>query len=420
MKTLQLILIILIFSIYSQAQFAKLNLTHMRYGNENKFYSAQMLGVAGSGLAHRGSMALSITNPALIAPQKGKLNLLAGLMVDKLIEDRQFPYYDSFVGFNDFGSYSYNLNYYFAPYFQFNYQLPLKHFLAIQGGVIPFLDFRYHYAEEIRDPFDKTDKLLGYNWIKQKGLLNQFFLGFSTKALSNLSLGLKIGFLQGSIDSTMKIQPRTPGSLFTEQLQKRTRKLNNMPFLINIGAHYIINKRLAVGTFVQLPYQVEFKNHFQNDSITVKEKFTYPLQIGSGIDYRFQSILQARVFLDFIFNFSNKFTDSRIANLNYRQTFTLRGGTEFFFFHSQLPVRLGFAYNTLPYNHNLANTLLTVGTGWYLNHWHLDLAAGLNHQEFYQPDLFPDSIYGLQDRTDLDRVQWTNYFFRLDVTINLF
>ena len=420
MRTIQFILTLLILTMFSQAQMADLNLTRMRYGEPVQFYSARMLGLAGSGLASQGSVGNALENPALIFPQQGTLTLTAGLMTNKLVEDRQFPYYDSFSGFNDFGSYSYNSNYHFAPYFQLGWILPLAHPVAVQAGRVPFLDFRYKYAEEVRDPFDKTDKLLGYNWIDQSGVLNQTFLAIGTQVVSGLKVGLKLGFLSGTIDSTMKIEPRVEGNLFSEQRIDRRRTLSSTPVLFNLGLHYRVSERLSVGAFAQLPYTLKWDNHLKGDSMAVAEEIDYPLSLGGGLDYRFQNILQARVFMDFIYSFSGNFKDSRTAELHYRDTFTLRGGVEHLFFKKQMPFRIGFSYATLPYNYNLANTWLTLGTGWYFSRWHVDLAAGLNHQEFYQPDLFPDTIYGLDARTDLDRVQWTNYFFRFDVTINLF
>lgn len=421
MKAIFSSILILSFVVLSFAQTAKLNLIRMRYGQQVSFASAQALGLAGCGLAQQGNLAKALENPALVFEQRqGQLTLQAGLMTDKLIEDRQFPYYDSFVGFNDFGSYSYNSNYYFSPYVQARYRLPFERPMSIQAGFVPFLDFRYNYAEEVRDPFDKSDKLLGYNRLEQNGLLNQTFVAFSAQVIKNLNVGLKIGILSGSIDSTMQIQPRVPGNLFPEQREERQRDLTSTPFLVNFGLHYTVNERLAVGAFVRLPYTLKFENKLQTDAQPVKEKLSYPLTLGGGLDYRFQSILSARVFLDYLYTFSSKFEDSQQPNLHFRDTFTLRGGAEYFIFHNQMPLRLGFSYFTLPYNYNLANTVISAGTGWYFGRWQLDLAAGLNHQEFYQPDLFPDTIYGLNARTDLDRVKWTNYYFRFDVTINLF
>ena len=300
MKTIHVMLITLILTIFLQAQMANLNLTRMRYGHEIHFYSARMLGLAGSGLAGRGNLANALQNPALVSGPSGQLTLQAGLMTDKLIEDRQFPYYDSFAGFNDFGSYSFNSNYYFTPYFQARYSVPVKRPVTVQAGFVPFLDFRYNYAEEVRDPFDKTDKLLGYNWIKQTGLLNQLFLAVSAQIINNLNFGLKIGLLMGSVDSTMKIQPRVPGNLFNARRLDRSRTLSATPVLVNLGLHYTVNERLVLGAFVRLPYKLKFNNQLKTDTLTFRQTISYPMRLGAGLDYRFQSILEARVFFGFI------------------------------------------------------------------------------------------------------------------------
>ncbi len=420
MRTIQFVVILLLGIVGSQAQMADLNFTRMRYGQPVQYFSARMLGLAGSGLGNKGNLGQVMQNPALISTRQKNLTLTSGLMTDKLIEDRQFPYYDSFVGFNDFGSYSFNSHYYFSPYFQIAGRLPLKQNVALQVGVVPFLDFRYDYSEEVRDPFDKTDKLLGYNWIEQTGVLNQTFVALAVEPLKNLTVGFKLGWLQGTIDSVMKIQPRVAGNLFQEQRIERQRTLDSSPLLVNLGVHYHFNERLSVGAFAALPYTLTFNNKIKTDTIQFKEELRYPLEIGAGLDYRFRSVLQSRVFVDFVYHFTSTFEDTRKPDLDYRDTFTLRGGVEHVFFKKQMPFRIGFSYNTLPYNYNLANTLLSVGSGWYFKRWHVDLAGGISHQEFYQNDLFPDTIYGLNARTDLDRVQWTQYFFRFDVTVNLF
>ncbi|NOX89447.1 MAG: hypothetical protein GXO77_10505 [Calditrichaeota bacterium] len=423
MKIVRLIVIVSFLFAAGNAQLGNLNLNKMRYGQDVNIHTARMLGLAGSGLAMKGAIGSGIENPALIAAQAKTLLVNGGFAIDKTVEDRQFPYYDSFVGFNDYGSYSMNSNWFYSGYFniRLSYPMPVIRRLTVQGGITPFKDFRYKYTEEVRDPNDKTDKLLGYNWIEQNGLLKLGYFSAAFEAIPDLSVGVSVGFLWGSIDSTRQIEIK-----ISEERDRlsRQRSLQKTPVIAVFGLHYQVNNRLAVASSVRLPYRLRFENQLADavrDTVlsVVNEKITYPLRIGAGLDYRFQNILKARVLIDFYYEYWSRFKDSRFSQKSFNDTYTVKAGVEHVFFN-KVPFRIGFSYREVPENRELSRTLLTVGTGWSLNKLRINAAGGLASQEYYQHDLFPDNIYGLSPRTDLDRVKWTNYFIRLDLTYNLF
>ncbi len=425
MKVIRLFVIISFLAVTAQAQLGQLNFDKMRYGQEIPWQTARMLGLAGSGLALQGAYGQGIENPGLIVSAKKGWGINAGFAVNKSQENREFPYYDSFVGFNDYGSYAFNNNWYYNPYFnaRFTFKNELKNAFAVQTGITPFLDFRYDYVEEVRDPVDKTDKLLGYNRINQDGVLNLGYLALGYQIIPDLSAGVTVGLLWGSIDSTRQIEPKVGGNIFQSSQILRKRSLAAWPVLLNAGLCYKVNDRLNLGYSVRAPYQIRFNSQVKSnlDSAWTKydEKLTYPLRMGLGLDYRFQNILQARVLLDFYYEFWSRFKDNRSATANYRDTYTIRAGVEHLFFN-KLPFRIGFAFNQMPQNHDLTRTLLTVGTGWHIGKLQIDAAGGLVNQRYFQKDIFPNSIFGLPDRTDLDRVTWTQYFLRVDLTYRLF
>ncbi len=423
MKVIRITLILMTIFVLGRAQIANLNFTGMRYGEGPVAHSARMLGLAGSGLSLSSGLGQAVENPALAFSESSQLRVNGGLAIRKLVEDREFPYYDSFVGFNDFGSYSFNSNYYFAPYLNLAKRLPFSFPVVVQAGVVNFRDFRYTYREEVRDPNDKTDKLIGYNWIEQKGVLRGWYLGAASKVWKNLTLGFNLSVLSGNIDSTGHIEPKVESASIVKQEFRRLRDLNITPLVVRLGAHYQVNDRLAVAATLRLPYTVEFGTKLiENGNEPISkgvEKFEYPLQIGGGMDYRFQNVLQARVLLDVYYEYWSNFKDSNNNRLNFRDVLKIKTGVEYIFLN-RLPVRMGFAYGTLPENRDLSRTLLTIGTGWYFDGVRFDVAGGLSHLEFYQNDLFPDTIYGLNARTDLDRVKWSEYFVKLDVSFSLF
>ncbi len=425
MKIIRLIIIVTFLAVGSQAQIGYLNYEKMHIGQQVESYSARMLGLAGSGLALKGAFGQGINNPALLVTNQKELGLKAGFALNKLLENREYPYYDSFVGFNDYGSYAYNANWYYNLYFdaRFTHQFGKIGWFSVQAGTTPFLDFRYDYTEEVRDPVSKSDQLLGYNWIQQDGVLNLSYLALAYQALPKLSIGFNLGLLWGSIDSTQQIEPKVGESFLVRSVTRRSRSLQSNPFLMNLGLHYQFNDRLGLAYSVRLPYKIKYDGQLKTtgDSVWTKysESITYPLRMGAGLDYRFRSILQARVMLDFYYEFWSKFKDDHLNTQGYRDTYTVRAGVEHIFF-DKLPFRVGFAFSQLPQNHDLTRTLLTVGTGWKVGPVNLDGAAGIVHQQFFQPDIFPDTIYGLPQRTDLDRVSWTNYFLRVDFSYHLF
>jgi len=424
MRIIRLFIAVSVLAVSAFAQLGNLNFDKMRYGEENFSYSARMLGLAGSGMALQGALGQTVANPALaVTTQKG-LTLQAGFALNKSVENREYPYYDSFVGFNDYGSYAYNNNWYYGGYFHARYLLPkvLGNPLAVQAGWQPFRDFRYDYVEEVRDPVDKTDKLLGYNWLKEDGLLQMGYAGIAYRVLPKLSVGISVGFLMGDIDSTRHTEPKVGEGVYPRLDETRSRTLSGTPFLFNAGLHYQLSERMALAFAFRAPYEIRFDASVKkNDGNIVKftETITYPTRLGLGVDYRFQNILQARVFADFYYEFWSNFSDSRLNTGNYRDIYIIRTGVEHIFFDT-LPFRIGFAFNPLPQNRDLTRTLITIGTGWQAGALRIDAAAGLTNQQYFQNDIFPNSLFGLSNRTDMDRVTWTQYFLRLDFRYALF
>ncbi len=425
MKIVRLIIIVVFFAISGKAQIGYLNYDKMHIGQEVSAHSARMLGLAGSGLALQGAYGQGVVNPALIVSAQKGFGFKAGFAVNKLIENREYPYYDSFVGFNDYGSYAYNAHWYYKAYFalRFSAKAPWGSWFALQAGFTPLLDFRYDYTEEVRDPVAKSDQLLGYNWISQDGVMNMGYLALGYQVFPKWTLGLTLGMVRGSIDSTEQIEPKISGAFLSRSSTQRSRTLQRTPLVVSLGTHYQLTDRLGLAASVRLPFSLSFDGKVKSSSdsawTSYNEKLTYPLRLGTGFDYRFQNILQARVFADFYYEFWSHFKDSRTTHRSFRDTYTIRAGIEHIFF-DKLPFRVGFAFNQLPQNPDLTKTLLTVGTGWKIGPADLDAAAGIVHQQFFQPDIFPDTIYGLPARTDLDRVTWTSYFLRLDVSYHFF
>jgi len=415
MIRLGLFLITIIFVSNSFAQRAEFNQTKMRHGEDVSFMSARELGLGGSGIAGGDVFSALSLNPALLSKGKGMLEFSTGIQLQKYVEDRSFPYYDSFVGYNDYGSYAYNEHWYqgFQGILAYN---PLRN-LSIAAAHLPFKDMRYDYQEEVRDPVDRTDKLLGYNSVVQSGLFYHSSLAAAYQPFKNWSFGLQLGILLAEIDSTMNIDPVPDSMQPLAEQQKRSRTLDGTPFLASLGVHYKFDNRLSLGLNFRTPYEVKMKqvHSSSEDSLTysANQSLSYPARVGGGLNYRFENVLAANISFDIVYDFWSGFEDN-LNSTDYNDTYTLHTGIEHIFF-DRIPLRVGFLYGTLRESKDFSRTVLTVGSGFEIQNLQLNLAGGVASQEYYQNDYFADSIYGIGDRSDSDRVKTNQYFVRIDL-----
>jgi len=409
------------------AQQADFNISKMKYGQERQFISARMLGLGGSGVAGGDAFSALYLNPALAGKTQKWLSINGGLIINKSEEDRSFPYYDSFGGFEDYGSFSFNKNWRPALYGNVIVQIPLEFVkdAALAFGYQPFMDFNYNYLEEVRDSESKADKLLGYNIIDHCGSMYLIPAAFSFSPYEQLTVAAQLGALTGSIDSTVTIEPKVDALSSIAKVEKTEKTLDNIPLVTTLGMHYQVNEQFAAAATVRLPYTIEFENKYSTslaDSLSKQynQKLTYPMRLSAGIDYRFKNILEARIFIDINYEFWSNFEDDLNPDLDYNDTYSIKTGVEHIFFN-KVPFRVGFCYSSLRETKDISRSVLTAGTGLYIKKIRIDFAAGISTLEYYQEDLFAESIYNgnsvfdFVDRTDMDRVKCSEFFARIDI-----
>jgi len=417
MKLIKVLLVIIISSTAVFAQRADFNQMKMRYGEEVSFVNARTLALGGAGIAGGDVFSAMPLNPALLSTGSGFIQFQTGLNLTKISEDRSFPYYDSFVGFNDYGSYSYNEHWYNR--FQGTVIVrPAVSFLegvTFAAGFEPFLDMQYDYKEEVREPVEKTDALLGYNSVAQNGFLYQASIAASYEIMDNISAGLQIGFLSGDVDSVMNISPQSVVLMDAAKREHLTKELDGLPITTSFGVRYLHNERLALGLSARLPYSVSFTNKYINstDTIGYSQTLTYPMRLGMGLEYRFINALAAKISFDFVYDFWSDFEDDRNPS-NFQDTYTIHTGIEHLFF-DKIPLRAGFLFGTLRESKDFSRTVLTIGSGFEVHSVKINLAGGISTMQYYQDDYFADSIYGFGNRSDSDRVDVTQYFLRIDL-----
>jgi hypothetical protein len=419
------LMILLLTSMNNFAQQLEMNLSRMKYGAENQYLSARSLGLAGTGVAGDDSYASVLLNPALAVYSESWLNMNAGLSIYKLEEDRAFPYYDNFGGFVDYGSYVYNKYWYSQFYGVITCRLPFDNLLELSmaTGVIPFQSFDYDYLEEVRSNF-YGDELLAYNHLTSKGILyaipfNIAFMPFNGSVLEqhvSLIIGAGVSMLTGSIEQLNKVETKRAslGGLDYEINYKKS--LDNLPLIPSAGLQIKAGKRFSFGTALRLAYDVYFKNKatMEDDTLIINQILSYPMRLTLGAEYRFQNILEARIFTDFIYTFWEDFKDSEDEDLGFDNTYNIRAGIEHIFFN-KVPFRVGFDYGTLRESKEYSQALLSAGTGLIVNNVRVDMAVGISSLAYKQADMFNNADYGMDNATDPDRVKWNHLYARIDM-----
>ena len=423
MKRITLTLLLLFLYTAARAQQANLNLDKARYGFEVASPTARGLALGNSGLAAGGVLLAASHNPALLARADSGLVLQGGGDFLSLQEDRSFPYYDNFGGFVDYGSYYFQDNGYYNFSAQLVYSLKglIKDMpLALSLGWMPFMDFNYNYFEEVRST-SFGDKLLAYNEFSGEGVL--YALPFTVAAaFDNFSVGLSVALLNGDVTTVNRVIPKALGldSLARDAVLQR--QALNTPFYINAGFSFRVDERLSVGGSFRSGFEYQTENLLTSgdSSQTLTQAVAYPARVGMGFDYRFRNILQARLMVDFYYNFWSALTDDLYKAPDYNDTYNIRVGVEHLFFND-FAFRVGYSFENMRENRELTKTLLTAGLGYRWKNVDLNLGLGLTAMEFYQADLYDDAAYdsNVSTRTQNDLVKWNETYGKLDFVIHL-
>ncbi|HES59777.1 MAG TPA: hypothetical protein ENO18_05025 [Caldithrix sp.] len=404
-----------------------MNISRVNYGMDNEYLTARSLGLAGAGVAGDDAYASVLINPALAVYSESWLNLNTGISIYKLEEDRSYPYYDNFGGFVDYGSYVFNKYWYSQFYGVITSRLPFDNLmgLSVSTGFIPFKSFDYDYLEEVRTKAYE-DPLVAYNHLTSEGVLNAIpfniaFTPYQGKLFDtkiNLAVGAGVNVLSGSIEQLNKVTVKD-STIYAYEITD-LQDIDNMPVIPSFGLKLNVGDRFSVGTALRLAYDIDFKNKVimsdaHSDTIIhSKQTLSYPMRLSFGTEYRFQNILEARIFTDFIYTFWEDFEDSENEDLSFDNTYNIRAGIEHIFFN-KMPFRVGFDYGTLRESKDYSQALLSAGTGFILNNIQVDMAVGISSLTYKQMDMFDNAKYGMESSSDADQVQWNHLYARIDV-----
>ena len=418
--------LLILFATSLFAQNVNLNDSKMNYGEPMQFLNTRSLGMGGTGIADGTNVSDFLLNPALGVLNQTELSVSAKGHFNKYQEDRSFPYYDSFGGFVDYGSYVFNENWYNNFSGTVNYVLPsdlIPDFpkISVALAINPFLDFNYDYVEEVRTT-SFSDAILAYNKIQSDGTLQEISFNAAAKVLDELALGMRIGMITGEIEQSSKINPIDNGLENIRLNETNKISLESNPIKLNFGLYYQANEFLSLGSRISLPYTLKFQHDGLMETVDTSatyleiQNIDYPLSLGFGLNYRFTNVLLARLNFDFEYTFWSDITDNLNPDLRFEDTYRIMVGIEHIFM-DKVPFRLGFNYEPLRENNSITKTVLTAGTGIVFDNFTLELSGGISSLTYNQFDMYDNAIYGLASRGEnaLDRVETDSFFGSIEL-----
>ncbi|MFQ5582976.1 MAG: hypothetical protein ACE5GL_00900 [Calditrichia bacterium] len=385
------------------------------------FPDARTMGLAGSGSISNPTGAAISLNPAALAKNRMKIlgQFTAGTR--KLEERRAYPIYSRIDDITQRGTYVVNNNW--MPSFQGDIIVGLNtpYLKTIGFAVHEEINHNYLYEEEVRENIF-GDSLLAFNRIEFNGVTRRYALGAGFDIGKGVLLGFQLGILQGGLDKDSTISFQQKG--FTDVKYYSNRTLDNTPVVFTLGAIYDLNKRISLGSHLQLPYSLKY--NFSDSILTGagKETIEYPTQLTVGFEYRAQQVLEAKLNIDFTYewwsktNYSSDDPTSRFRNKTLDDALAIKVGIEHIF-HNKIPFQLGYQFRTSYSNRStISRSLITAGTGFRGRNWQVEAAGGFSGLDYRFGDLFDDTMYG-GDRhlSPIDDVS-ENFFFGL-VTLKI-
>ncbi|RMG63916.1 MAG: hypothetical protein D6715_10520 [Calditrichaeota bacterium] len=396
-----------------------------------RFPNARSLALAGAGSLSLQGVGALVYNPAALANGRARLEGEISLTGRKLEERRGFPVFNRIDDVVQNGVYAINNNWFgnfqggvvFRPAWK-GFR-PLK---AISVGRFTELDQDYDYEEEVRENIF-GDSLIAFNRIVQDGRLSRYGIGVAVAVTKNVFLGAQLGVLSGDLsrDSTIAFV-RRGGDV---RGGREERKLDNTPLVASFGLLARINSRLAVGSYLKLPYSLKYNYRFAAicngclpRDVVGRETLEYPLEWTLSAEYQARQALQARLSVEFNYQWWSKVAWRRTINGNqftwgnYDDVFSVRVGVEHIFYN-RIPFQVGLQYRSFFQRKQTTRTLISAGTGFMNRWWRVDVAGGVSRLNYRFPDLFPDTLFGgNRNNSPIDTVQET-YFFGL-ATVRFF
>jgi hypothetical protein len=403
MRTLSLLLILLI----AAAAFAQEPLPDATIGTRPGAFSARSLSLGHTFLTDQTGPAALLGNPATLAAQEQRLLFVVSGDVARVEEKRKYPYYDAFNAILGYNNYAVNDHVYSKIDGGIAWRIPVKELesLVISAGTYSTYGFDYTYHEEVRSRSSQggiLDQRLGENRLDLSGDLRSISLGAAARQ-HDFALGFGVNLLSGDWTYLNGVYYASPDSHNIVNSVKY--KPSGTPAELTIGATYVLDPRVTFGARALVPmgkYKFDQTGVFEHDTISLRStgttEVTYPKQFAAGVTFRPQNEFRPVLHVEGEFRTYSDIADS------YNDVWEFRAGAEQQVV-AGVPIRVGFAYTTSPSDKDKATTVFTVGMGFRLSHIAGDIGVEMGRMNSTSPDLFPQSLYGGTNRTDLDRVE---------------
>lgn len=445
--------VVTILSLFLPVAVCGANYMDMAMGKRIGTLSTVSFSMGGAGLANPGDPFRILLNPSLAVAGKsgsGDLEFAVTGILDRNVETRSFPVWDSFESYLTDNIYSYNANYYPRLGAALSYAFDLGGTTAsIYGGHIPLYDFDYDYTEQIRD-IDSfatiQDELLGLNSLQSRGSVDAWTIGTAIRLPGTMKIGIGVlaSILNGDIDAKSRImyEQETVEDIAADH----ERAFDGKAFGFGLTAeprHDFTVSCAYRGSF-ELTGDAEWMPVSPDSAVfdtTTIFKAAYPHQVGFGIAFRPRNQLRTTVSFDLIFEAWSDFyidygdieisdstaafdptqiaaPDSSMAfqwlpvpgpGTTGHDIYTLHVGVEHIF-RNEIPFRFGFSLSPHPADSGIRKAAFSAGTGWRVGAVDFSFGIEASMTSYRMDDIFPDTLYsdlvvGLEDRTDKDRVK---------------
>lgn len=408
MRSLPLLLI----SSLAVTAFAQSPLPDPVVGTRPEAFSARSLGLGRSFVTTETGPAALLGNPATMAQQDSRWVIDLSGDVSRVREIRKYPFYDSFDGVLGYNNYAVNDHLYSKLDGGAAFRVPTAavRSLVVAAGSYSAYRFDYRYHEEVRDRYASgglQDRKLGENRLDITGDLRSITLGAAARMHGPLSLGFSFSMLSGEWTYEKSTYYATADSLDIPGLVEYS--TDGMPAEAVFGAAWELTPRVTLGARALLPtgdfkftQDVVRDEFFAGvDSVAIGSgtiRATYPGHYAAGVQYRPRSEFRSLLSLECEYH-----TYSAVSD-RYDDSFAIRAGAEQAVLPGA-PVRIGFIYATSPLNKERATTLFTAGIGFRLQKLSGDFGVEIGKMSYLESDLFPQRLFGDDNRTDFDRVE---------------
>ncbi len=376
-------------------------------GTRPEAFSARSLGLGRTFMVYESGAASLFGNPATLVNQDSKWRFDLGADVSRVKETRSYPFYDSFDGVLRFNNYAINDHLFSKLDGGISFRVPQRKLdaLVISAGSYSAYRFDYRYHEEVRSRFSSggiQDLKLGENRLDIEGDLRALSLGAAARE-NKFSAGFGLSLLSGEWSYNNGVYYVDPDS--ADRINHADYSPDGTPAEFTFGLGYDLNERVSFGARALLPtgdfkFERETRSTLGDSSIFGggTATVTYPSHFAAGVRYRPQHEFRPVLLLE-----GEIHTYSDVAE-NMDNTFEIRAGAEQLVTPDS-PVRLGFVYYTHPEDEDRATALFTAGVGFHVQKLTGDFGVEIGKINYTHTDMFPQSLYGDNDRSDPDKVE---------------